>query len=187
MASSTPAPAFRVSDRTLVGLCAVGTTNFVGCYAIAIALYPGGSWFDRHASGHSLARNFLCDLMQARALNGEPAVVGSLLARLGVVAMLLALAAFYSLVARLEGPPTHAGRITQGAGWLACVMGLAIPILTSDHHREAHIASVLGAFVPSLVATIFALIITLRVKGTSWWLRGAAVVTLVAGGIDGLL
>ncbi len=64
-------------DRWLVRICLAGTACFVACFGIAIALYPGGTWFNRRAEGHSFWMNFLCDLMQSRALNGEEATVGS--------------------------------------------------------------------------------------------------------------
>ncbi len=171
--------------RSLVAICGVGTGCFLVCYAVAIALYPGGTWWEPHAPGHSFARNFLCDLMQPRALNGVEAPLGSLLARVGMFAMLVALVAFYAQVARLESPVSSAGRLAQRAGWLACAVGTTVPILTSDLWRLGHLISVVAAFVPSLVATVAALVVCLRAPRVSWWLRGAAVVTLGSGALDG--
>lgn len=174
-------------DRSLVAISGIGAGCFLACYAVAIALYPGGTWYDVHAEGHSLTKNFLCDLMQERALNGHEAPVGSLLARVGMVAMLLSLAAFYEQIARFESPITGAGSLARRAGWIACVLGCAVPLATSDRVRVLHLVSVVGAFVPSLVATIAALLVCLRAPRVSRWLRGAAVLTLGAGAIDGLL
>ncbi len=182
-AAARPKP----SDGVLVAVSAIGTACFLLCYTIAIALYPGGSWFDKHAVGHSFSQNFLCDLMQTRALNGVEAPVGSLLARLGMVSILVALAAFYSQIARLETPRSRAGKVAQWAGLSAAVLGLAVPVATSDQHRDAHIISVVVAFVPSLVATIAALLVCLRVATVPRLIRIAAALTLIAGGIDGLL
>jgi len=156
-------------------------------YGVAIALYPGGTWFNRQAEGHSFWFNFLCDLMQTRALNGEKARLGSLLARIGTFAILVALASFYTQIARFESPLSWAGRVARGAGLLACVLGGAVPLTPSNLFRNAHIISVVVAFVPSLVATIAALIVCLRAPKVSLWIRAMAILTLGAGGINGLL
>jgi hypothetical protein len=154
---------------------------------VAIALYPGGTWYDAQAVGHSWWKNFLCDLMQTRALNGEAAPVGSALARLGMVAMLAALAAFYELVARLEQPMSRDGRVARVAGWTAAGLGLLVPVATSDQFRMLHLLTVVGAFVPSVVATVAALRVCLRVEGVSPWIRWFAMLTLGAGALDGCL
>ena len=176
-----------LSDRTLLRVSVIGTGVFVACYAVAIARYPGGTWFNRRAIGHSFSSNFLCDLMQTRALNGEDASVGSSLARVGIVFMLAALAAFYAQVARLETPTRRIGRVAQRAGLLAAVLGLAIPIATSDRFREAHIISVVVAFVPSVLATSCAFWVCWRTKGVATWVRTVAAITLLAGVIDGVM
>ena len=97
-------------DRFLVAVSAIGTTCFISCYGLAAALYPGGTWWNRRTVGHSFARNFLCDLMQSHALNGEPTPTGSLLARFGMFTMLVALVAFYAQIAKLESPKSRLGR-----------------------------------------------------------------------------
>jgi len=172
-------------DRWLVGVSSAGTACFITCYAVAIALYPGGTWWNRDAVGHSFAWNFLCDLMQTEALNGAPAPVGSALARIGMVAMLVGLVAFYAQIAKLESPVSRAGRIAERAGLIACVLGLAIPIVTSGLWRLGHLIVVVAAFLPSLLATIAALVVCVRAPGVSWLIRGAAVVTLGSGALDG--
>lgn len=174
-------------DRSLVAVCGIGAGCFLACYAVAIALYPGGTWYDVNAEGHSFTKNFLCDLMQARALNGVEAPVGSLLARVGIVAMLVSLAAFYAQIARFESPVQKAGRLARRAGWIACGLGCAVPLATSDRVRELHLIAVVGAFVPGLVATIAALRVCLRAPKVSGWLRAAAILALSAGAVDGLL
>ncbi len=172
-------------DVWLVRICGAGVACFIACYAVAIALYPGGTWWDPEAEGHSLTRNFLCDLMQTEALNGVPAPVGSPLARFGMFAMLVGLVAFYVQVAKFESPVSRAGRIAQGAGLVACVLGLAVPIVTSGLWRLGHIIAVVAAFLPSLIATIAALVVCLRAPGVSWLIRAAGIVTLGAGAVDG--
>ncbi|MBT3221792.1 MAG: hypothetical protein HN348_22160 [Proteobacteria bacterium] len=160
--------------------------------AVAIALYPGGTWFDYHAVGHSFWLNFLCDLMQTEALNGEAAPVGSLFARLGTLAMFTSLAAFFVQIARLESPVSRHSRLTPGhvaagAGVVACMFGFAIPLVPSDLFRNAHLVVVVCAFVPSLVAVIASLVVCLRGPTVSWWIKGLALLTLATGALDGVL
>ncbi|MEI8256578.1 MAG: hypothetical protein WCJ30_12970 [Deltaproteobacteria bacterium] len=172
-------------ERRLVALSAGGTAVFVASFGAAIARYPGGTWFNRHAHGHSLAKNFLCDLLQTRALNGQDARVGAQLAGLGMFAMLVALAAFFALVAGLETPVSRAGRIARGAGLLACILGAAIPLTPSDRFRTAHLAAVLVGFVPALLATVAALVVCLRAPGVSRWTRALALLTVSSGALNG--
>lgn len=173
------------SDRVLVAICASGTAIFIACYAAAMALYPGGTWWNRRTVGHSFTRNFLCDLMQSRALNGEPTPTGSLLARLGMFAMLVALVAFYEQIAKLQSPVSKAGRVARMGGRIACLIGCTVPIITSDLWRIGHLVTVVAAFVPSLVATVAALVVCMRAPSVSWLIRGLALLTLGSGALDG--
>src|SRR4051812_39804109 len=101
--------------RRLVALCAASTTCFLACFGFAAASYPGGTWTDRRAPGHSLLRNYLCDLMQTRALNGQEAQAGSIAARGGMTVMMVAVGAFFALIAGLAPPGSRAGKVTRRA------------------------------------------------------------------------
>ena len=125
--------------------------------------------------------------MQTRALNGVPTPTGSLLARIGTVVFLGALAAFYTLLARVESPPTGRGRAARIAGWLACGLGLFVPAITSDVSRTLHLVSVVVAFVPALVAAVFGVAICWKNERVGLGARAGALGTAVAGGMDGLL
>ena len=176
-----------VSDRLLVLISAVGAACFALCMAVSIALYPGGTWFNRRAEGHSFWQNFLCDLMQTRALNGEEAAAGSVFARVGTVVILIALAAFFAQIARFEEPVSRWGRLARGAGVMACVLGFAVPLVPSDLFRDAHVVAVVCAFIPSLVALIAASVVCFRAPGVPRWLVALAWLTLGAGSLDGIL
>lgn len=172
-------------DRWLVVVCLVGLLFFLVCIGISIALYPGGTWFDRNAEGHSFSKNFLCDLMQTRALNGMQAPVGSMLARVGTFVMFVALSSFYFQIANLESPISRAGGVARNAGVITCVLGCSVPFATSDQFRHAHVIAVVATFVPCLIAAIAALVVCLRAPKISPWLRVAAIVTLSFGAING--
>lgn len=169
-----------------VALCAVGTGGFFLGVGYAAHRYPGGTWFDPRAKGHSIALNFLCDLMQARALNGRPAGLGAWAARAGVLSLVLALAGFFALVPSLEARPSRASRVARAAGFVACAFACVVPAIDSDRFHEAHTLAVVLAFAPALVAGLAALRVSLRAAGLAPWLRLAAVVTVAAGAVDGL-
>lgn len=44
---------------------------FVGLYAVAAFTYPGGSWNDPSHIGFNFWNNYLCDLLDTHAVNGE--------------------------------------------------------------------------------------------------------------------
>ena len=166
--------------------CLLALAVFFPCFGAAIALYPGGTWYDRHAVGHSLARNFVCDLMQPIALNGQPASLGSALAQLGTLAMLVAGGAFWLQVARLESPPTWVGRWMRRVGIVGCALGLGIPLTPSNRFHEIHLFAVLASFLPILLASLAAGWICLRIPARPLLPRLGAAWTLLFGAASGL-
>jgi len=188
MRDEAPASSAEVRwSGALVAIAGGGALIFVASFVIAAALYPGGTWVQRTSSGHSFFGNYLCDLMQTRALNGRAAGVGAWVARSGALAMFAAVASFFIQVARLEARPSLRSRLVLGAGLSSCALGAAVPMVTSDQLRAAHVALVVAAFVPALVATIAAAQICLRSPATGRWIKAAALLTLSAGAIDGIL
>lgn len=173
-----------MSNRRLVLVSLVGTACFIACSAVAISYYPGGTWFNRRAPGHSFAYNFLCDLMQVRALNGVENPIGSLVAQIGMVTMLAALAAFFVQIARYGSKEARAPKITRRAGVFACALGCTVPIVRADWFHEAHLVVVVGSFLPALVATIAGMSVCLRSPGVSFWVKSLAILTLGLGAID---
>jgi len=177
----------RRRDRRLVAISVGGTIFFVLTMVIASTLYPGGTWLDRSAEGHSFLGNYFCDLMQHRAMNGQSSELGSLFARVGSVAMFAALGSFVVQVANMEQPPTLRARITRRAGLTGAILACSVPLLTSDHFRTAHVIAVVGSFLPALASTIAAFGICLRSPRSTALIKATALLTLVIGGIDGLL
>ncbi len=50
---------------------AAGLLAFTCLYVIAAISYPGGSWVDPQSQGFSIRFNYLCDLLDAEAVNGS--------------------------------------------------------------------------------------------------------------------
>jgi len=174
-------------DHRLVQVSTTGVVVFLLCYAAAAALYPGGTWTDPGATGHSFWENYLCDLMQSVAHNGQPAPVSAALARIGMVAMMPALVSFAAQIARLEAPTTQAGRWGVRAAMLGAVLGCLVPLIPSDLWRLGHLIAVVSAFVPTVAAAGVAARISLRTPGGFSGVRAIALLTIAAGGMDAAL
>lgn len=48
-----------------------GIGIFISLYVIATTYYPGGSWVDQGQNGFSFWNNYLCDLLDYYAINGD--------------------------------------------------------------------------------------------------------------------
>lgn len=171
-------------ERALLAACSLGVAGFVALFGAAAFVYPGGTWFDRGAKGHSFWLNFLCDLLHAHALNGQDNARGAALTRAAMLSLLVGLAAFFSLVALLETPVSRAGRVARITGALACMCGVAVPLTPSDLYPRAHTAAVLGSCVPAVVAVGASLLVCMRAAGVPRVVRWAALATLGAGVLD---
>lgn len=176
-----------IDGRALALISTLGAVGFIVAMVIAAWLYPGGTWARPRAIGHSLWGNYLCDLMQLRARNGAPTPVGSLVARVGTVLMFAAIASFYVQVARLERAASWLARVTVGFGLPGSAIGCVIPLTPSDQFPVAHAVVVVSAFLPSFVAVLGAAVICLRTATTTRAVKLMALVTLIFGGLDGLL
>lgn len=49
----------------------LGMFLFVGLYILAALTYPGGSWLNQGTEGFSFWNNYLCDLLDKYAINGD--------------------------------------------------------------------------------------------------------------------
>jgi hypothetical protein len=115
---------------------------FAATMFAAAELYPGGSWTDPDAQGFSWLRNFWCDLLRSRAINGADNGVGKQLASVGFAALGAALWPYWWVAASLL-----AG---QRKRWVA-VLGMisaaslgAMAFLPSDQYPILHGAVALG-------------------------------------------
>src|SRR4051812_43701655 len=91
-------PGARVSERRLSGALLVAWLSFGLLIGVSMALYPGGTWLDRSASGHRFFGNFFCDLTQRVSLSGVANPVGALCAQVGMLCFAVALGIFFRLL-----------------------------------------------------------------------------------------
>ena len=99
---------------------------FVALIVPAMALYPGGTWWEPHAAGHRFWTNFLCDLEWRTALNGTPNPVGARLAEGAMLSLVLAFVPFWPVAARL----------------FAARARLAAAVLRASHRSSPRTASI---------------------------------------------
>lgn len=145
--------------------------SFVGLSAAAIALYPGGTFWDHDTNGHSFWQNFLCDLIQTPALNGAPNEQGARLATWGMLALVAALVAFVGLVPTLLHEPQRMTRQVKAIALLVCGLTACVPLLPSDRFGALHAAAVFVAGVPVSLALMTLVSTLLRQGALAPWLR----------------
>ena len=58
-------------DLYIVAIPIIGMSLFLIFYTIAAILYPGGSYKNPTSTGFNFSHNYLCDLLDAQAINGE--------------------------------------------------------------------------------------------------------------------
>ena len=112
--------------------------GFIGLFAAAAVVYPGGNWLDRAARGQRFFANYFCDLTQPVSLSGVKNPVGSRLAQLAMLCFALALSGFFWLVPRYFGPNVRAAAWVRGLGECAVLSYLAVPFTPSEVFGALH-------------------------------------------------
>jgi hypothetical protein len=139
--------------------------------AAAMALYPGGTWWEPTALGHRFWQNFLCDLSWRVALNGQDNRVGSLLSQ---AAMLVLVGGFVPFWVLVGGAGARGVRILG----LASVLGTAaVTLMPSDRFGSMHGVAVMLAATTGLAAAVLATVARLRARDR---LRGGLGVAVLA-------
>jgi hypothetical protein len=153
---------------------------FVALMAMAMSAYPGGTWEEPKAVGHSQVRNFLCDLTRPTSLNGTPNESGSRYAELGLLAYAVALIPFFLIMPAVFPDRRRTGRIAAIAGVLAGIGGVGIVMVPSYKYGPLlHGIAVLLTAIPGLTAALSATIGVFTTQRSIRPIRAAAVATLV--------
>lgn len=127
---------------------------FVTTMAVAMARYPGGTWFDRTRSGHAFWHNFFSDLLHGQSLSGveNPAAPW---ATVGMLTLVPALGGFWWLLGATQAQ--HAPRLARACralGLLGVTGLVAVSLLPTDRFPALHGLAVVCAAGPSLAAAI---------------------------------
>jgi hypothetical protein len=135
---------------------------FVALELPAMALYPGGTWWDPHTQGARFWQNFLCDLEWRVALDGVPNPVGSRLAQAAMVVLVLGLLPLWWTVPRVAGEPRLLGGMVRVLGAVSVAGTLAVAFMPSDRFGSLHGTVVVAAALPGLTAAVLAVALLLR-------------------------
>jgi hypothetical protein len=120
----------------------------VGALAVAMHVYPGGSFVRPEAPGHSFWLNFLCDLTCDRALGGAPNP-GAPIARAGLGALAVSLLGFWFILPAVLPRARAAALTIRVAGALSAV-GFALVPFAND---MLHAVAIFAAAGPGLIAS----------------------------------
>lgn len=150
-----------MSDRSLGAALLGSIALFLVLYATAIVLYPGGTWFDRSAPGYDLLRNFVCDLTQPIALNGQ-ANPGSFFGKASMLAFDAGLSLNFLGALRLGTPTPRMARVVRVLAALSFVGIAAVPLLPSLVFGSLHTIAVLGGAIAGLFAGGFSVAVLRR-------------------------
>lgn len=152
---------------------------FVVLISLSMAAYPGGTWEEPAARGHSQVRNFLCDLTRPTALNGTPNADGSRYAELGLLFYAVALIPFFLLKPAVFPDRPRLGRTAAIAGVLTGLGGVGIVMVPSyKYGAMPHGVAVLLTAVPGLTAAVAATVGVFTTKAPVRPIRLAALATL---------
>jgi hypothetical protein len=149
---------------------------FVVLEAGAMALYPGGTWWEPAAHGHRFWQNFLCDLSWRVALDGQDNHAGSLLAQAAMLVLVAGFVPFWLLAAE------RGVWAVRPLGFASVLGAAAVTLMPSERFGSMHGAAVMVATTTGLAAAVLAVIGQLRSGARlAGWL-GVAV--LAAAGVD---
>jgi hypothetical protein len=159
---------------SLATLVALGV--FILAMAIAIAAYPGGSWTAPNEPGFSFSRNFWCDLLRSRAINGLENATSKSWASLAFAALAGGSLPYWVAAASLFQPYQRRLVATLGA---ASAMGLGLmAALPSDRYPVAHGVVALAGGAAGMLAGAMSARLRLRGEPRLGARRLAAALTL---------
>jgi hypothetical protein len=135
---------------------AVAMAAFVALLAAAMRAYPGGTQWDGAASGNDFWRNYLCDLAQTVALNGQPNAIGSALARTAMTLLALALLPFFRTVTRLFPSRARLGACVRVMGYVAAVGAFPVALVPANVWHALHAVAIVVGGVSGIGAALLA-------------------------------
>lgn len=121
----------------------------------SVALYPGGTWWNKAEHGFHPAQNFWCDLLRPVSHSGVDNLVGSMVGRLSLLALALTGCAFWGAVARSYEVSRLSGRLLVVAGWLGCVALAVVALGTGTFAPWVHHDAILFLGPFGLVALLW--------------------------------
>ncbi len=169
-------------DRLSLRVALAGLVVFVVGYAIAIAMYPGGTPFDRARPGYDLADNYLCDAFRGRAYDGRPNPVGAAFGQVGMLGLVLAAStALFGTPGTFRDHAPRLARVARVAAVVAFAGMLLVPLTPAHEYGRLHFVAIGLAAVPGMAAAYLTAFGALRVpRGDGPLTRALRATTIVA-------
>jgi hypothetical protein len=131
------------ANNTLVLTPIFGTVIFIVLYIFATLLYPGGSQVDKNSVGFSWINNYWCNLLNEKAINGQPNPAKPI-AMTGMFVLCLTLSFFWFLFPRHINLNRNLKLAIQISGTIA--MTIAFFLFTNiNHDLITNLAAIFGA------------------------------------------
>lgn len=128
----------------------IGMGLFIFFYVIAALKYPGGSWNLPNTNGFSFWNNYLCDLLDTNAINGE-LNTARFFARISLAILCASLLLLWNKLPRFFKQPSTNKKIMWLSGNLA--LGITFFLTSGTHDITIRIAGFFGliAFVTCFI------------------------------------
>lgn len=152
--------------RRLVQICVAG---FVFSVGVGMFTYPGGTWRNPRAMGHSFWQNFLCDLLHDPALNHRNNAVGATFTKIGMLLIVIGLSSFWWLVADRLCCHRKLRALVRRLGTFGSPLVATVPLFPSDHFPSLHTAAVtLGGLPAMITLLLFNVALFVEPHGPKW-------------------
>jgi hypothetical protein len=149
---------------------------FVVFEAVAMSLYPGGTWWEPGARGYRFWQNYVCDTTLRVALNGQANGLGSLVSQAAMLVLVAGFVPFWWIAAGRDG------RIVRVLGVASVVGTAAVTLMPSDRFGAMHGVAVMVGATTGLAAAVLATVAQHRAGDrVAGWLGVAA---LGSAGVD---
>lgn len=170
-------------------LALVGTVGiFMVLMGVAIASYPGGTWIDPGHRGFHPWHNFLCDLLLATAINGEPSPVAAAASQVAMLVLIAGLGLLWLILPQLFHPRDRVPKgIVFVAGTVSAAGLVGVPLTTSIEHAWLHGTFIAAAGVPGFTACLVAVLGLLRSPRAPRWLTVLSSIAVLVAMIDFVL
>jgi hypothetical protein len=121
--------------------------------AYAVARYPGGTWADHGTRGYDPLHNFICDLIEPIALDGETNAASARAAITAIVVLSAGLALTWSLLPAFFPPDARRlGVVVRALGIVSTLGIVAVPLTPAKSWYWSHAGAVLFAGASGLAA-----------------------------------
>ncbi len=140
-------------------VCFFGASQFLVCCILAMILYPGGNFADRHSKGYSPTRNFVSDLGRTVSVSGQPNPVSSRIFNVSLLVFATSLAPFYFFMPMQAWDKTTPLVFAALIGGLASIALMIAAMHPTDLYPSQHYLA--------LFAWVFCLFLSTSIHGFS--------------------